>query len=129
MAYTQLRWFYEPPEELTTTSTTDGSPVPGRRVQESEGTGAWDEGLAGGSARPGTGAAAEVCVVLLLPVTKQAKPPSGSALDYKQQGPFLDQGESITCSNHFSKYLKVALSSAFADGFAQHVSVFAQEPG
>lgn len=125
MAYTQLRWFYEPPEELTPTSIVDVSPVPGRHAQESERTRAWAKGLAGRRARPGTGAAAEVCVVLLLPVTKQAKALSGSALDYKQQAPFLAQGEPITCSHHFPKYLEVALSSAFTSDFAQHVSVFA----
>lgn len=96
----------------------DVSPVPGRHAQESERTRAWAKGLAGRRARPGKGAAAEVCVVLLLPVTKQAK-------DYKQQAPFLAQGEPITCSHHFPKYLEVALSSAFTSDFAQHVSVFA----
>lgn len=113
--------YYEPPEELTPTSTVDGSPIPGRHAEESEEP---ERGLR--RARPGKGAAAEVCVVLLLlPVTKQAKALSGSALDYKQQAPFLDQGEPITCSHHFPKYSEVALSSAFTSDFAQHVSVFA----
>lgn len=49
-----------------------------------------------------------LCSIAVIGVTKQTEPSSGSALDYKQQVPFLDQGKNITCSNHFPKYLALA---------------------
>lgn len=46
-----------------------------------------------------------MCSIIVIGVTKQTKPPSGSALDYKQQVPFWDQDENITCFQVFKRLL------------------------
>lgn len=112
-------------KELTTVSTTDGSPVPSKHAWESEGIGVCDKGT---RARPGQRVTAEVCVLLLLSVSKQTKPLSGSALDYKQQVPFLDKAKNVTCSNHFLKHSELAQNQVFSNDFAELVSVLTQSP-
>lgn len=70
-----------------------------------------------------------LCSVIVIRVSKQTKPSSGSALDYKQQVPFLDEGKNVTCSNHFLKYLELVQNQVFSNDFAELVSVLTQSPG
>lgn len=67
--------------------------------------------------------------VIVTRVSKQTKPSSGSALDYKQQVPFWDEGKNVTCSNHFPKYLELAQNQVFSSDLAELVSVLTQSPG
>lgn len=70
-----------------------------------------------------------LCSVIVIRVSKQTKPSSGSALDYKQWVPFLDKGKNVTCSNHFPKYLEPVQNQVFSNAFAELVSVLTQSPG
>lgn len=70
-----------------------------------------------------------LCSVIVIRVSKQTKPSSGSALNYKQQVPFWDESKNVTCSNHFPKYSELVQNQVLSNDFAELVSVLIQSPG